>query len=86
MLFVFSEVLLNCKSQADRKIWMDKLQAQNSKLKPHEHHEHHQHHHHHDGHHEQQSQGNGHLPVPHDHGHQRKASCGGEGNELFVYV
>ena len=34
-----SEVLLNCGSQSDRKIWMEKIQAQNTNLTSHHHHD-----------------------------------------------
>jgi len=33
--FFCSEILLNCNSQEDRKIWMEKIQAQNTKLTSH---------------------------------------------------
>lgn len=35
--FFCSEVLLNCSSQSDRKIWMEKIQAQNTNLTSHHH-------------------------------------------------
>ena len=69
LCYAFSQILLNCMSQADRKTWMEKLQAQNSKLVPHEHHGHHGHH----------NGGSPQLSVPRMGGHQRQASYGGEG-------
>jgi len=53
---------------------MEKLQAQNSKLVPHEHHHGKEVPHEH--------QGDAHLPVP--RGHQRQASIGGEGMQVIT--
>ncbi|XP_065889616.1 uncharacterized protein [Dysidea avara] len=58
------EVLLNCGSQSDRKIWMEKIQAQNAKLTSH--------------HHDSSSGSDSSLTVP--RGHQRQPSVGGEGD------